>query len=115
MIHFHMPPLVSRLVRPSSPSREPRTLDFRQSRWGHSLSTTSVAADWQDGRLRGHLWSTPRPAVGDYLAWRAAHGDVVAEVVDVELCRDPMDMAFFTARVIWRQAEGQPLPAEVTL
>jgi len=113
MIHFHMPPLASRVPRPATPPREPHTLDFRQSRWGHSLETSGTAS--QDGQLRGHLWSTPRPTVGDYLAWRAAHGDVVAEVMTVELCRDPSDMAFFTACVIWRQAEGLPLPAGVTL
>lgn len=76
-----------------------RVIDFRTTGWGHNLDL--VPLDTPDD-FKGAVWSTPRPSVGDKLVWRTAYGHLVAEVTEVDYCRDPSDMCFLKGKILER-------------
>lgn len=63
-------------------------IDMTRPRWGHNWD----AKQGDDGLLRGFMWATPGPRVGDEVLWRSVHGLTRGEIVESKWTMNVDDM-----------------------
>jgi hypothetical protein len=78
-----------------------KTLDFSDRRdWGHDI-TFRVDANINPFVVKGSLWHTPSPGIGDWLVLRHGSGrPVLYQFTSVKRVTDPQDMTHFEAEFV---------------
>lgn len=79
-----------------------RVHDLTRTYWGHNLAVSTS----KDGLLRGHVWLTPSPKVGDALIWLTEYGRAEGVIRESEWTVNVDDMFRVTVEVIERRSES---------
>jgi hypothetical protein len=72
--------------------------DFTRTNWGHDLNLNIS----KDRKLRGFVWLTPSPKVGDELIWRTGYGKAVGVIRETRWTMNVDDMYEVTVEVTKR-------------
>lgn len=81
--------------------REPRTIDYRRTGWGHNHYFKAQ----DNGTFYGACWVSGGIREGDTVLWKTEYGHAEALVLEVKPCYDPPDMYWVTSRVVGRVAD----------